>query len=589
MVFNYKDKKIYIINIIKMKAKFKNLVCWFAVWLIAISNIITPITTAYDANSASTSFVMPDFNVTLKATSQANSYTIVFNNNWGAGTMANLAMTYNQSWTLTSNTFTKTWYTFQWWSTNSSASTATYTNWQSVKNLTSTNGATVTLYAIWKANTYKVSFDKNEGTDTINQVAWSMPVQNFTYDQSQQLTWNKFTRDWYTFKWWSTTADWNVAYADKASVNNLTATSGATVTLYAKWTANTWVTYTVNHYLMDTSGNYPANPSYTNTYSWTTYEIVTWARRNDEGMTLSWALQSAHLKWDGSTVFNYYYSRDKHTVTVHAGRWVQTVSGGGQYYYSGNVTVTGTLKPWYENLTWEWDKTTASFKMPATNVNMTWKATPITYTITYNIWSWEISWQPATYNVEQSFTLPNPTRTWYDFAWWTWTNQSTPKTWLTIPAWTYGNLTYTAVWTAKWDVAYKVHHYIKNVWTNTYSQTWATETKYGTADATVTLANLAKEIPCVTYAWWSLTASTSGLTNAITTTTVLPDGSREVYLYYTRNTHTLTLTKDTWISTVVTEWTYECGATVTVTATPAEWYHFSHWEVVTPTSWNPSL
>jgi uncharacterized repeat protein (TIGR02543 family) len=50
---------------------------------------------------------------------------------------------------LTSNGFTRIGYTFLGWSTNKSATSATYTNGQSVSNLTTTHGATITLYAIW--------------------------------------------------------------------------------------------------------------------------------------------------------------------------------------------------------------------------------------------------------------------------------------------------------------------------------------------------------------------------------------------------------------------------------------------------------
>lgn len=575
-----------------MKEKFKKIVSWFALWVMIATNVFAPIVDAaslFDPSKASTSFRMPDHAINLKATSLANIYTIAFDKNTWVGNMSNQTMTYDQTWTLTANSFSKTWWTFQWWNTWSTATTAKRANKANVKNLATTGS--ITLYAIWKANPYKVTFNANTWVDTINVVNGTMPVQNFVYDTAQALTGNKLTRAWYTFLWWSTWANATTAtFADKASITNqLTSTSGANVTLYAVWRANTWVNYTVKHYLMDTNWNYPSTPSYTNTYTGTTYAIVTWAKRNDTWMTLSWSVQSAHLKWDGSTEFKYYYSRDKKTLTVNVGRWVSNVSWWWQKYYNQAVTVSATLKAGYTGLVWTWDKTITSFNMPNSNVTMTASATPITYTITYDVWSGTISWQKPTYNVEEDFTLPNPTRTWYDFAWWTWTNQSTPKTWLTIPAWTYGNLSYTANWTPRWDVTYKVHHMHKKVWVNEYEEKSVDTYTGWVADATLTLANLKKDVDgdCVTYTWWSLTMSTSWLTSPITTTTVLPDGSREIYLYYTRNSYTLTLTKDTWISTAITEWTYECGATINIEATPKTWYHFKTWEVVAPTGWTP--
>lgn len=504
-----------------MKEKMKNIISWFAVGVMVLTNVISPIVTAYNANSASTSFIMPDRAVSLIAKS--------------------------------------------------------------------------------KWNPYKVSFNANPGSDTINPVSGTMTDQDFIYGTAQNLTGNKYTRTGYTFAWWSTGANTSVAYTNGQSVNNLTTTSGGTVTLYAKWIAKTGINYTVNHYLMDTGGNYPTTPSYTNTYSWTTYEVVTWATRIDTWMTLSWSLQSEHLKWDWTTVFNYYYKRSQYPLIVNAGRWVASVSWGWQKYYNQSVTVSWILMTGYKNLSWEIQNNTTVhphpntstsyiFNMPNSLLTVTLWATPITYTITYNVWSGTISWQPTTYTVEAWLQLPNPTRTWYDFAWWTWTtNPTTPKTGLIIPEWTYGDLTYTAVWTPKWDVAYKVHHMHQNIVDNNYTQSWSTEQLAGTADASLTLANLAHDVDgdCVTYTGWSLVASTSGLSSATPTVTIMPDGSTEIYLYYTRNQYTVTLTHDTWISTVATEWTYKCGATVNLTATPATWYGFKAWEVVSPSGWTP--
>jgi uncharacterized repeat protein (TIGR02543 family) len=70
----------------------------------------------------------------------------------------------------------------------------------------------------------------------------------------------------------------------------------------------------------------------------------------------------------------------------------------------------------------------------------------INYNISYNLNGGSISGQKSTYNIEESFTLPNPTRTGYTFAGWTGSNGTTPQTNVTIPKGTYGNLTYNANW-----------------------------------------------------------------------------------------------------------------------------------------------
>lgn len=89
-------------------------------------------------------------NKTVYAKWTANKYTIKFNANGGKGKMNNKSMTYDKKAKLTKNSYTRKGYTFQGWSTDKKAKKATYKNKAEVKNLSSKNGATVTLYAVWK-------------------------------------------------------------------------------------------------------------------------------------------------------------------------------------------------------------------------------------------------------------------------------------------------------------------------------------------------------------------------------------------------------------------------------------------------------
>ena len=66
----------------------------------------------------------------------------------GTGNIAGVA--YGSSKTLPDNAFKKTGAVFQGWSRNPEAATAEFKNKASVKNLTAENGASVTLYAVWK-------------------------------------------------------------------------------------------------------------------------------------------------------------------------------------------------------------------------------------------------------------------------------------------------------------------------------------------------------------------------------------------------------------------------------------------------------
>ena len=86
----------------------------------------------------------------------------------------------------------------------------------------------ITIEAV--ANSYKVAFDGNGNT------IGSMTKQDMTYDVAADLTTNAFGKTGYNFAGWSTTKNGDCKYPDKASVKNLTAENGGTVTLYAIWT-----------------------------------------------------------------------------------------------------------------------------------------------------------------------------------------------------------------------------------------------------------------------------------------------------------------------------------------------------------------
>ncbi|HBC85134.1 MAG TPA: hypothetical protein DCZ30_07080, partial [Clostridiales bacterium] len=85
----------------------------------------------------------------------ANTYYIRFNSNGGSGSMSNQTMTYDTASNLTANNFTKTGFIFKEWNTASNGTGESYDNRESVSNLTTTNGATIDLYAQWEAQPTK--------------------------------------------------------------------------------------------------------------------------------------------------------------------------------------------------------------------------------------------------------------------------------------------------------------------------------------------------------------------------------------------------------------------------------------------------
>ena len=116
-----------------------------------------------------------------------------------------------------------------------------FDHWEDQNNTAYTFGSPVTgdttVHAVYAPNTYTVVFEPNAGGATVNG---SMPNLSMTYDTAQNLTPNQFDRPGYQFMGWGTSPTATTpAYYDGVSVNNLTATNGGTVRLYALWTAVT--------------------------------------------------------------------------------------------------------------------------------------------------------------------------------------------------------------------------------------------------------------------------------------------------------------------------------------------------------------
>jgi uncharacterized repeat protein (TIGR02543 family) len=87
-------------------------------------------------------------NITLYAKWNAPGYTVVYNANGGSGAMADSNFTYGAYQSLRANTFTRNGYDFAGWATTATGAIAR-TDREAVGTLSSTNGATVNLYAVW--------------------------------------------------------------------------------------------------------------------------------------------------------------------------------------------------------------------------------------------------------------------------------------------------------------------------------------------------------------------------------------------------------------------------------------------------------
>ena len=204
------------------------------------------------------------------------AYTVTYNGNGNSGgTVPIDANSYLDGETVTtltnSGSLTKTGYTFSTWNT---AANGTGTN-RAPSGTWAIGAANVTLYAKYAVNTYTVTFDKNNAGATGTTAA-----ENYDYGTTANLTANGYSLTGYTFAGWATSAGGAVAYADQASYGPMGA---GNVTLYAKWTINTYtVTYNANGgsgTLTDASSPYNYNSIVTvlaNTFTKTGYTFVKW-------------------------------------------------------------------------------------------------------------------------------------------------------------------------------------------------------------------------------------------------------------------------------------------------------------------------
>ena len=141
----------------------------------AAITLVNPTRTGYNFKGwTGTDLTEPTMTVVIPANSIGNreytavwepiTYNVAFNANNGEGEMASMTFTYDKEQALTANAFTRTGYTFTGWNTKADGSGNAYTDKQSVKNLSATQDATVTLYAQWKLTVYNITYNLDGGT-----------------------------------------------------------------------------------------------------------------------------------------------------------------------------------------------------------------------------------------------------------------------------------------------------------------------------------------------------------------------------------------------------------------------------------------
>ena len=254
------------------------------------------------------------------------SYTVSYNANGGSGAPSAQTKWYGETLTLSSTKPTRTGYTFKGWATSASGSVA----YASGANYTA--NAAATLYAVWQANTYAISYNGNGAT------SGSTAAQTKTYGVNLTLRANGFSRTGYTFSKWNTKAD-GTGTGYNASA---TYTANAAATLYAQWTA---ITYSVKYNANGGSGSM-SNSSHT-------YNIA--KNLTSEGFTREYVVT---FDYNGSGAAN-----TNSTATYSFKNWNTAANGSGTSYANGaSVKNLSTTQGATVNLYAQW--TSASVTLP---------------------------------------------------------------------------------------------------------------------------------------------------------------------------------------------------------------------------------
>lgn len=151
------------------------------------------------------------------------SYTVSYNANGGSGAPLSQTKYYNESLTIPTTAPIRMGYTFLGWSTSSSATSPSY-----YAGGTYTSNSSTTLYAVWKANTYTVSYDSNGGTlAPASQIKY--------YDVDIVLSKLQLSREGYIFLGWSESQTATKASYIPGDIYN----ENKSVTLFAVWEEET--------------------------------------------------------------------------------------------------------------------------------------------------------------------------------------------------------------------------------------------------------------------------------------------------------------------------------------------------------------
>lgn len=272
-------------------------------------------------------------------------------------------------------------------------------------------------------------------------------------------------------------------------------------------------------------------------FTYTTYDLKVWSNNSDLGQVMI---------------------RNGFSQTFYND---QTLKG----YYTQTETIVAYSKTDTRFLGWYNEKnelvsTNAVYTFNMINRNYTLEAKWNSFNVTYDLDGGVNSKDnPTKYNVDtQDIILNEPTKDGYTFTGWEYKDNIINK----ICTSNICHMSLKATWTANTNTPYKVEHYKENIDNSNYTL-YETDCLTGTTD---TLTN-------------GTTKTYTGFKSpTITQVNINGNGETIIKLYYTRNTYTVTLTKNNdKAGTIAGNGTYKYDKSVTITATTNPGYTFNGW------------
>ena len=324
----------------------------------------------------------PTGTATLTAIYTENKYNVVYNANGGTGSVpaGETNVSYTANITIASGDgLTNNGYTFIGWSTDPAATTAEYSAGASVNKLSATDGANVTLYAVWSAAAYVITYDY-DGADT------PYPANAAGYDVTDlPITLTQPTKTGYDFTGWTIAVKSGEDGAAVVDGDTIKAGTWGNLTVKANWTPAE-VNYTVKHWQQNLDNDdYTEVAADAQTQQGYTESDTAASAKTYTGFTAKPITQKT-IAADGSTVVDVYYDRDTYTVTYAYTGSVPSgvtapVDASSPYKYGATVTVKNDPDAVSGYTFGGWDKT-GTFVIDAdTTITGNWSL--ITYHINF--------------------------------------------------------------------------------------------------------------------------------------------------------------------------------------------------------------